>query len=140
MWIKIDILDFAAEMLFTPLSKVGMLSKSVLWPVRDLCSATADAFIAVCELQLCSLSLSAKALADYLALSKKKCFTFNSVAIRILSAAWQCLKHTHTFGRRSMDYIPSNYLITLMSTKQSGLNILPNNTNTFALARLELTV
>ena len=45
-----------------------------------------------------------------------KRFTFNSVAIRILSAALQCPRHTHTFGRCSMDYIPSNYLIT------TGLN------------------
>ena len=69
-----------------------------------------------------------------------KRFTFNSVAIRILSAALQCPRHTHTFGRRSMDYIPSNYLITLRSTKQSRLSILPKDTNTLALAGLELTV
>ena len=67
-------------------------------------------------------------------------FTFNSVAIRILSAALQCPRHTHTFGRRSMDYIPSNYLITLRSTKQSRLSILPKDTNTLALVGLELTV
>ena len=39
-----------------------------------------------------------------------------------------------------MDYIPSNYLITLRSTKQSRLSILPKDTNTLALAGLELTV
>ena len=57
-------------------------------------------------------------------------------------AALQCPRHTYTFGRRSMDYynIPSNYLITLRSTKQSRLNILPKDPNTLALAELELTV
>ena len=68
-----------------------------------------------------------------------KRFTFNSVAIRILSAALQCPRHTHTFGQRSMDYIPSNYLITLRSTKQLRLSILPKDTNTLALAGLKLT-
>ena len=47
---------------------------------------------------------------------------------------------THTFGRRSMDYIPSNYLITLRSTKQLRLSILPKDTNTLALEGLKLTV
>ena len=69
-----------------------------------------------------------------------KRFKFNSIAIRILSAALQSPRHTHTFGRRSMDYIPSNYLITLRSTKQSRLSILPKDTNTMALAGLELMV
>ena len=53
-----------------------------------------------------------------------KRFTFNSVAIRILSATLQCPRHTHTFRRRSIDSIPSNYLITLRSTKQSRLKYL----------------
>ena len=39
-----------------------------------------------------------------------------------------------------MDYIPSNYLITLKSTKQLRLSILAKDTNTLALAGLELTV
>ena len=36
--------------------------------------------------------------------------------------------------------IPSNYLITLRSTKQLRLSILPKGTNTLALVGLELTV
>ena len=39
-----------------------------------------------------------------------------------------------------MDFIPSNYLITLKSTKQSKLSILPKDTNMLALAGLELMV
>ena len=78
----------------------------------------------------------------YLALFQywSKRFTFNSVAVGILSAALQCPRYTHTFGRRSIDFIPSNYLITPRSTKQSRLSILPMDTNTLALAGLELTV
>ena len=48
--------------------------------------------------------------------------------------------YTHTLGRRSVDYIPSNSLITLRSTKQSRLSILPKDTNMLAQAGLELTV
>ena len=47
---------------------------------------------------------------------------------------------THTFGRRSLDYIPSNYLITLRSTKKWRLSIVPKDTNTLALAGLELEI
>ena len=45
-----------------------------------------------------------------------------------------CPKHTHTLGECSMDYIPSNYLITLRSTKRIRLRILPKDTNMLALA------
>ena len=62
-----------------------------------------------------------------------KPFTFDSTAIGTLSAALQCPRH---IGRHSMDYVPSNYLITLRSTKQSRLGILPKDTNTLALVGL----
>ena len=50
-----------------------------------------------------------------------KRFTFNFVAIRILSVALQCPRHTHTFGQRSMDNIPSKYLITLRSQSRPSI-------------------
>ena len=50
--IKIDSLILRRKVFFTLLSKIVMLSKSVLWPVRALRSATADVFIAVRELEL----------------------------------------------------------------------------------------
>ena len=63
-----------------------------------------------------------------------------SVAVRIRQLPYNVQGILIPLDGAQWTNIPSNYLITLRSTKQLRLSILPKDTNTLALVGLELTV